>query len=65
MKPLTGNQKVALYILGYLPKGWVLVTESCEGKANYRVGNIYVDGKPVVSIPASLHSGDLPRSINL
>lgn len=65
MKTLTGNQKVALYILGYLPKGWILVTEKCNCNARYRVGEINIDGKPFASIPASLHGGDLPRSINL
>ncbi len=65
MKPLTGNQKVALYILGYLPKGWILVTKKCNCKSSYRVGEIYIDGKSFASIPSTLHGGDLPRSINL
>lgn len=65
MKKLTGNQIVAIYILGFLPKGYVMAVELCNSKANYRVGEIMVDGKIIVSVPASLHGGNLPSSKKL
>jgi hypothetical protein len=65
MKKLTGNQIVAKYILGYLPKGYVLACERCNSKANYRVGEIIVNGQILASVPASLHGMALPTSKGL
>ena len=49
---MNGNQKMALAILGYLPKGYIVVAERCNAGAPYRVGVIHVDGEEVASIPA-------------
>ena len=62
MKKLTNNQVVAKYILGNVPKGNVLACERCNSGANYRVGEIVVNGKTIASVPANLHSGNLPSS---
>lgn len=54
MKELTGNQKVALDILGYVPAGYVLVAEIANVPLYYgvfrRIGAIYADGKKICSI---------------
>lgn len=40
------NNEVATKLLGYLPKGYVLVTENYNHSAPFRrLGAIYVDGK--------------------
>jgi hypothetical protein len=49
---MTPNQKTAKYVLGYVPKGYVLVAEDfyssgLTGKSKARVFIIYVDGKPI------------------
>jgi hypothetical protein len=62
MKKLTGNQIVAKYILGYLPVGYTLACERCNSGANYRVGEIVVNGKTIASVPVNLHGGNLPSS---
>ena len=62
MKKLTGNQVVAKYILGYVPKGNTMACERCNSGANYRVGEIIVNGKTIASVPANLHGGNLPSS---
>lgn len=61
MSGLTGSQKVAKMVLGYLPKGCVGVVERCNSGARYRVGEIVVNGKRFCSIPASLNGGQLPQ----
>ena len=62
MKKLTNNQVVAKYILGYVPKGHVQACERCNSGANYRIGEIDVNGKTIASVPSTLHSGNLPSS---
>jgi hypothetical protein len=61
MNHLTGNQKVAMYILGYLPKGNVSCHEVCSGKAAGQ-GQICLNGTWIASVPVNLHNGRLPRS---
>jgi hypothetical protein len=65
MKKLTGSQIVARYILGYLPKGYVQAIEHCNNGQNYRIGQLYIDGVIVASIPACLNCGTLPSSQEL
>ena len=65
MKKLTGNQIVANFILGHIPKGFVMCVEWCNNPANYRIGVIYIDGVQVASIPASLNNNTLPSSKEL
>jgi hypothetical protein len=60
MKKLTGNQKIAQYILGHIPKGYVVTCEKFNIFTNYRVGEIAVDGKIIASIPSFLNGGKLP-----
>ena len=62
MKKLTGNQIVAKYILGNVPKGNVLACERCNSAAPYKIGEIVVNGKTIASVPANLHGGNLPSS---
>ena len=60
MKHLTGNQVVALYVLGYVPKGYTCATQRSSG-VPYTIGIICVDGVPVCSVlPES--NGLLPSS---
>ena len=66
---LTGNQKVAKFVLGYIPNGWVCCASGQYGRDKiglYAAGTIYVDGKPFAGVPASLHKNrELPSSLDL
>ena len=65
MKKLTGNQIVAKFILGYLPEGFVQAIEHCNNGQMYRIGQLYVDGNIIASIPACLNGGTFPSSREL
>lgn len=57
---MTGNQVVAKFVLGYVPRGYVCCCESCGGKSAGN-GQIFVDGRWIASVPKSLHGGKLPQ----
>jgi len=57
---MTGNQMVASFVLGYVPRGYVYCCESSYGKSAGN-GQIFVEGKWIASIPKSLHGGKLPQ----
>lgn len=42
---MTGNQKMAQKILGYVPEGYVSVCELMNNGTKHRIGVIYADGK--------------------
>lgn len=44
---MTGNQRMALKIMGYVPSGYVLVTHDCNHGYPFPLASIYVDGKMV------------------
>lgn len=58
---MTGNQIVAEFVLGYVPRGDVCCCESGGGKSAGN-GQIFVDGRWIASVPKSLHGGKLPQS---
>jgi len=59
---LTGNQIVAQYILGYIPKGYTQCVERCNNGRNYRIGEIYINNFKIASIPGFLNGNTLPSS---
>lgn len=44
---MTANQALAKKILGYLPKGYILVSEEHNRGTFKRIGGIYANGKCV------------------